>query len=77
MREFEKTIELIKRSGAGVVKYVKYGQTEVGTYYIKIFLLKPIDIKIVFDVIKEFEKGYSIKIYAPHARAIRLDLKKK
>ncbi len=77
MREIEKVVELIKSSGFGSVKYIKYSHVPPSSFYIKIFLLKPIDMKILLDVARELDKYYTMKIYAPHAHAIRIDLKKK
>lgn len=78
MKELERVIEIIKREGAGGVKYVKWGfSPATNSYHLKIYLLKPIDIKVLTDVVKELEKSYQVKIYAPHARAIRLDLRKR
>ncbi|MEZ0319602.1 MAG: hypothetical protein ABWK05_06395 [Pyrobaculum sp.] len=78
MKDLEKLVDYVKKVGAGCVKYVKYGYTSSGdVYYLKIFLLKPMELRTFLEIVKEVEKSYVVKIYAPHAKAIRLDLKKK
>lgn len=78
MKEMEKTVDLLKKAFVGSIKYIKVSYTPTSsTYHVKIYLLKPLEWKTFSELVKELEKNYSIKIYAPHARAIRLDLKKK
>ena len=78
MKEFEKVVELAKKLGAGSVKYVKYSYTPAtDTHHVKIFLLKPLDWRVLAELVKELERSYAVKVYAPHANAIRLDLKKR
>jgi hypothetical protein len=33
--------------------------------------------KVFAELVKEVERHYSVKVYVPHAHALRLDLKKK
>ncbi len=76
--ELEKIAEAAKKLGAGSVKYVKYSYVPAtGTYHVKIYLVKPIEWKTLAELVKELEKSFSVKIYVPHAHALRLDLKKK
>ncbi|MEM1597729.1 MAG: hypothetical protein QXP31_07275 [Pyrobaculum sp.] len=78
MKDLEKLVEYVKKVGAGCVKYVKYGYVPSSdVYYFKIFLLRPMELRTFLEIVKELEKSYAVKIYAPHARALRLDLKKK
>jgi hypothetical protein len=78
VKEFEKIIEIAKRLGAGSVRYVKYSYTQAtDTHHIKIYLVKPVEWKVLAELVKELEKNFSVKIYAPHAHALRLDLKRK
>ena len=78
MKEIEKAIELVKKLGAGSVKYVKLTYNPAkDTHYIKVLLLRPIEWRVLSEIVKELEKNFSVKGYAPHARAIRLDLKKR
>jgi hypothetical protein len=44
---------------------------------VKIYLVKPIEWRALAELVKELERSFSVKIYAPHARALRLDLKRK
>ena len=76
--ELGKVVEMAKRLGAGSVKYVKYSYTPAtDTYHVKIYLVKPIEWRALAELVKELERSFSVKIYAPHARALRLDLKRK
>lgn len=71
-------IEAVKRLGGPAVRYAKLTYTkDTATYHIKIYLEKPIDAKAVVDIVGELQRlGYSVRLYAPHARAIRIDFKK-
>jgi sugar phosphate isomerase/epimerase len=76
--ELEKIVEMTKRLGAGSVRYVKYSYAPAtDTYHIKIYLVKPLEWKVLAELVKEVERHYSVKVYVPHAHALRLDLKKK
>lgn len=78
MKEVERVVELIKKSSAGSVRYVKVSYAPAtSTYHVKIFLLRPLEWRVLFEVVKELEKSFLVKVYVPHARALRLDLKKR
>ncbi|ABL87980.1 conserved hypothetical protein [Pyrobaculum islandicum DSM 4184] len=78
MKELEKVVDLAKRAGMGSVKYVKWSYSLASdTYHVKIYLVKPLEWRILSEIIKEVERVFSVKIYVPHARVLRLDLRKK
>jgi len=75
---FEEILNKLKREGINSIKYIKitYNKTN-NTYYIKIVLKKPIESKILINLIQELERGgFKTQIYAPHALAVRIDVKK-
>jgi len=76
--ELEKIAETAKKLCTGSVKYVKYSYTPAtDTYHVKLYLTKPLEWKALAELIREIEKSFSVKVYVPHARALRLDLRKK
>ncbi|ACB40275.1 hypothetical protein [Pyrobaculum neutrophilum] len=78
MKEFEKVAELVRRLGGGYVRYVKWSYAPAtDTYHLKIYLVKPVEWRVLSEIVKELERGFSVRVYAPHAHALRLDLKKK
>ncbi|MEZ0248371.1 MAG: hypothetical protein ABWJ97_03775 [Thermoproteus sp.] len=71
-------LELIKARAKEPLKYAKaiYDPKEK-TYRIKIVLLKPMPFSALREIVNVAEsRGFQVYIYAPHARAIRLDLKR-
>ncbi|MCU7786444.1 hypothetical protein ODS41_00670 [Pyrobaculum sp. 3827-6] len=78
MKDIERVVELVKKLGAGSVKYVKYSYSPAtDTHHVKIVLLRPVEWRLFSEVVKELERSYTVRVYAPHANAIRLDLKKR
>jgi len=78
VKELERAVEVVKKVGAGYVKYVKYSYAPAtGLYHLKIYLVKPMEFKALVEVVKELERHFSVKIFAPHRGAIRLDLQKR
>ncbi|AET31860.1 hypothetical protein P186_0406 [Pyrobaculum ferrireducens] len=78
VKDIERVVELVKKLGAGSVKYVKYSYSPAtDTHHVKIVLLRPVEWRLFSEVVKELERSYTVRVYAPHANAIRLDLKKR
>jgi hypothetical protein len=78
VRELERVVGAIKRVGAGSVKYAKWSYSPAtGAYHLKIYLVKPLEWGALAEIVRELEREFRVAVYAPHANAIRLDLRRK
>ena len=71
-------LELVKAKAREPLKYAKIiYDPKTKTYRLKLVLLKPMPFSTLKEIASAAEaRGYQVSIYAPHARAIRLDLRK-
>jgi hypothetical protein len=75
----DELVELAKKRAKASLKYAKaFYDPRTATYKVKLVLERPMP----FDQLAELAaaaaaKGFSVEVYAPHAKAIRLDLRKK
>ncbi len=71
-------LELVKAKAKEPLKYAKaVYDPKTKTYRLKLVLLKPMPFSALSEIVAAAEaRGYQVSIYAPHARAIRLDLRK-
>ncbi|MGC8582584.1 MAG: hypothetical protein ACP5I3_04165 [Thermoproteus sp.] len=78
MEDVNALLELVKAKAKEPLKYAKViYDPKNKTYRLKLVLLKPMPFSTLKEIAAAAEaRGYQVSIYAPHARAIRLDLKK-
>lgn len=71
-------LELAKAKARDPLKYAKIlYDPKTKTYRLKLVLLKPMPFSALREIAAAAEaRGYQVSVYAPHARAIRLDLRK-
>jgi hypothetical protein len=71
-------LELAKAKAREPLKYAKVlYDPRSKTYRLKLVLLRPMPFSALREIAAAAEaRGYQVSIYAPHARAIRLDLRK-
>ncbi|MBP1448512.1 MAG: hypothetical protein JZD41_00610 [Thermoproteus sp.] len=77
--EIADLVELAKRKGLNSLKYAKVVYDEkADAYRLKLVLVKPIAFSALAEIAAAAQaKGFEVELYAPHARAVRLDLKRR
>lgn len=70
-------LQLVKQKARDPLKYAKLVyDPKMKVYRLKLVLLRPMSFRTLQEIAQAAEgAGFEVQIYAPHARALRLDLK--